>query len=58
MGDLDRISIIRAMHQISDENGILNLGTVIPGRYYYILYSRSGTYLAHQYHELSYTAKG
>jgi len=58
MGDLDRISIIRAMHQISDENGILNLGTVIPGRYYYILYSRSGTHLAHQYHELSYTARG
>jgi len=58
MGDLDRMKIIRAMHQIGDKNGVLDLGTVIAGRYYYILYTSSGTYLHNRYHELGYTARG
>lgn len=56
MGDLDRIAIVRAMHQISDKNGVLSLGTVIPGRYYYILYTHGNA--DYSYEQLGYTGTG
>lgn len=56
MGDLDRMSIIRAMHQIGDKNGIVSLGSVIPGKYYYILYTDGN--VDYQYDQLGYTGTG
>lgn len=56
MGDLDRMSIIRAMHQIGDENGIVKLGSVQPGRYYYVLYTSGNS--KYSYEQLGYTGTG
>lgn len=56
MGDLDRITIVRAMYQIGDKNGLLPLGTVIPGWYYYILYTHGN--VDYSYEQLGYTGTG
>lgn len=56
MGDLDRMSIIGAMHQISDKNGTVSLDSVIPGKYYYILYTHGNE--RYRYELLGYTANG
>ncbi len=59
MGDLDRMDIIGAMHQISDKNGIVSMGSVTPGKYYYILTAAGfSDLLAYHYDILSYTARG
>lgn len=58
MGELDRIAVVRSMRQISDANGALQVGDVLAGKYYYLLYSSRGPYLLHCYHDLDYTSRG
>ncbi|MEJ5229369.1 MAG: vWA domain-containing protein [Pseudothermotoga sp.] len=53
MGDLDRMSYLKST---SDENGILTIGNVVPGKYYYIL--RTSGSPRYSYDQLGYTASG